>query len=123
MKKTLLEYIDFKAICKDHNLTSGDISPLDTVELENILQRFIDGNKPKTIYTITNNEKTINIIITFEGISKSFLEIEGRLNTYNTGRCEEYSFEPDWFSDAEAEEYYSNNWEAIEKIVLNQVNS
>ena len=83
---------------------------------------------PKAIYTITMSKgwdsiKTINIIITFEGISKSFLEIEGRLNTYNTGRCEEYSFEPSWFSGTDSEEYYSNNWEAIEEIVINQINS
>lgn len=82
---------------------------------------------PKAIYTITMSKgwdsiKTINIIITFEGISKSFLEIEGRLNTYNTGRCEEYSFEPSWFSGTDSEEYYSNNWEAIEEIVINQIN-
>lgn len=41
----LLNYIDFTSICEDNDLTSGDITPLQTVELENILQQFINQNK------------------------------------------------------------------------------
>ena len=76
---------------------------------------------PKAIYTITKNEKTINILITFEGLDfiSSFLEIEGRIIFFSGNE----SFEPSWFSGTDSEEYYNNNWEAIEEIVLNQVNS
>tara|TARA_R100000541_G_scaffold16838_4_gene26508 strand:+ start:1044 stop:1181 length:138 start_codon:yes stop_codon:yes gene_type:complete len=40
----LLNYIDFTSMCEDNDLTSGDITPLQTVELENILQQFINQN-------------------------------------------------------------------------------
>ncbi len=45
-------------------------------------------------------------------------EISGSLVPYNTGRCEEYEFEPSYFIDSETEEYYDNNWEEIEKEIL-----
>ena len=38
-------YIDFGGICEDYNLTSGDITPSQTIELENIIQEFIKQNK------------------------------------------------------------------------------
>lgn len=41
----LLNYIDFTSICEDNNLTSGDISPTQTIELENIITEFIKQNK------------------------------------------------------------------------------
>mgnify|MGYP003626665328 FL=1 len=41
----MLEYIDFTSICEDFNLTSGDISPTQTVELENIIKEFVNQNK------------------------------------------------------------------------------
>ncbi len=41
----LINYIDFTSICEDNNLTSGDISPNQQIELENILQQFINQNK------------------------------------------------------------------------------
>ena len=43
----LLEYIDFTSICEDFNLTSGDISPTQIVELENIIKEFINQNITK----------------------------------------------------------------------------
>ena len=33
----LLNYIDFTSICEDNDLTSGDITPTQTIELENII--------------------------------------------------------------------------------------
>ena len=41
----LLNYIDFSSICEDNNLTSGDITPTQTIELENIITEFIKQNK------------------------------------------------------------------------------
>ena len=41
----LLEYINFEKICEDNNLKSGDLTFTQTLELENILQRFINQNK------------------------------------------------------------------------------
>ena len=41
----LLNYIDFTSICEDNNLTNGDITPTQTIELENIIQEFINQNK------------------------------------------------------------------------------
>ena len=41
----LLEYINFEKICTDNNLKTGDLTFTQTLELENILQRFINQNK------------------------------------------------------------------------------
>jgi len=41
----LLQYIDFTSICEDNNLTNGDITPTQTIELETILKQFINQNK------------------------------------------------------------------------------
>ena len=41
----LLQYIDFTSICEDNNLKHGDITPTQTIELENIIQEFINQNK------------------------------------------------------------------------------
>ena len=41
----LINYIDFASICNDHNLEYGDLSPEQHIELENILQQFINQNK------------------------------------------------------------------------------
>ena len=43
--ETILNFIDFRGICEDHNLTSGDITPSQTIELERIIQEFIKQNK------------------------------------------------------------------------------
>ena len=41
----LLNYIDFTSICEGHNLTSGDLSFSQELELEKIIQQFINQNK------------------------------------------------------------------------------
>ena len=41
----LLDYINFEKIVKDNNLKTGDLTFTQTLELENILQRFINQNK------------------------------------------------------------------------------
>jgi len=43
--KEIIDYIDFDRICKDYDLQSGDISPHQQLELENILKSFINQNK------------------------------------------------------------------------------
>lgn len=41
----LLDYIDWSAICDDHKLETGDITPYQTQMLEDLLQNFIFQNK------------------------------------------------------------------------------
>ena len=41
----MLEYIDFTSICEDYDLTSGDITPFQTIQLENIIKEFVKQNK------------------------------------------------------------------------------
>ena len=45
MQFSLTQYIDFTSICNDYNLKHGDISPNQQIELEIILQQFINQNK------------------------------------------------------------------------------
>lgn len=40
-----LNYIDFVSICEDNDLSSGDITPTQTNELETIIKEFILQNK------------------------------------------------------------------------------
>lgn len=42
------------------------------------------------------------------------IEITGTLEPYDTGRGDDYSFNPDPFISPEAEDYYDENWETIE---------
>jgi len=41
----MLKYIDFTSICEDYDLTSGDLSPTQTLELERLIGEFITQNK------------------------------------------------------------------------------
>jgi len=41
----LIQYIDFSSICDDFNLETGDITPTQQDELENIIKQFIKQNK------------------------------------------------------------------------------
>lgn len=41
----LLQYIDFTSICADNNLTSGDLTLNQTLELERLIKEFINQNK------------------------------------------------------------------------------
>ena len=41
----LIQYIDFTSLCEDHNLTTGDITPMQTFEIEYVLKQFIKQNK------------------------------------------------------------------------------
>ena len=41
----ILDYIDFTSICEDHNLETGDLSPMLTMVLTQALNQFIQQNK------------------------------------------------------------------------------
>ena len=41
----MLQYVDFTSICEDYDLTSGDITPYRTLELERLIGEFIKQNK------------------------------------------------------------------------------
>jgi len=41
----LIQYIDFTSLCEDYNLETGDITPMQQLEIENILKQFIKQNK------------------------------------------------------------------------------
>jgi len=43
--KDILDYIDWEEICEDNNLTSGDITPHQTLQLEILINEFIKQNK------------------------------------------------------------------------------
>ena len=61
----LINYIDFASICDDFNLETGDITPMQQVELENIIKQFIKQNKQftdKIRYTLDNIYVT-NVLI------------------------------------------------------------
>lgn len=49
------------------------------------------------------------------------IEIEGNLKSYNTGRSEEFEFEPTDYNDSDSEEYYDNNWEDIEEDIMGKL--
>jgi hypothetical protein len=51
-------------------------------------------------------------------INDDVFEISGRLRKYNTGRSDEYEFEPSWFSDEKSEKYYDENWESVEDEII-----
>ena len=45
MQKELINYVNFKKICKDNNLKFGDISLDQTLQLEELIKQFIIQNK------------------------------------------------------------------------------
>jgi hypothetical protein len=53
--------------------------------------------------------------------NKNFLQFTGYLNKRNDGRGDFYEFETSWFCSKEAEDYYDENWENIEKQILDLI--
>ena len=47
-----LDYIDWSAICEDHSLKYGDITPYQTEMLNSLIQDFISQNKTKNLHGI-----------------------------------------------------------------------
>ena len=48
----LLDYIDWSAICEDHSLKHGDITPYQTEMLNSLIQDFISQNKTNNLQSI-----------------------------------------------------------------------
>jgi hypothetical protein len=80
-----------------------------------------------------NDDEEKNIEITFNALDKGqfyvnylvnykfgFIEIDGYLKPYNTGRGGDYEFHPEINDDDEAQEYYDENWETIEQEILDE---
>lgn len=91
-----LQYVDRPAIRKFGE--GGEVEELE-IEFEK------EGNQTKVEYSIK--------------INGNEYEISGKIVPYNTGRSEEYEFEPDYFEDKESERYYNDNWEKIEEQIIN----
>ena len=49
-----------------------------------------------------------------KSVDGEIIEIEGDLRPHHTGRSVEYGFEPGYFTDKVAENYWDENWETIE---------
>jgi hypothetical protein len=60
----------------------------------------------------------VNYNKTVDGVP---LEITGVLSPYNTGRGTEYEFQPDFFTDVEAENYFNENWETVQDEILDKL--
>ena len=45
MNKELINYVNWKEICKDNNLKFGDISLDQTLQVEELIKQFIKQNK------------------------------------------------------------------------------
>lgn len=80
-----------------------------------------------------NEDEEKNIEITFNALDKGhfyvnylvnykfgFIEIDGYLKPYNTGRGAVYEFHPEINDDDEAQEYYDKNYEDIEQEILDE---
>jgi len=80
-----------------------------------------------------NDDEEKNIEITFNALDKGhfyvnylvnykfgFIEIDGYLKPYNTGRGVNYEFHPDINDDDEAQEYYDEYYEDIEQEILDE---
>lgn len=65
--------------------------------------------------SIDFNEDFVNMQFTINGFP---YEIEGTVIPFSSGRGIDYKFEPNYFSDDDTEIYYSENWEVIEKLIL-----
>ena len=107
MKNTLNKIIksNLKKILKENTENRGI-----EIDITKIEQDERDPRKQKEKYKV-------NYLIT---MGDNFIEIEGILNPYYTGRDVEFSFEPDYFSDEESEKYYDDNWEDIETQILDK---
>jgi len=55
-----------------------------------------------------------------KNVNGELIEIEGTLNPHHTGRSVEYGFEPGYFTDQVAENYWNENWEAVEDEIRNK---
>jgi hypothetical protein len=74
------------------------------IEITPVEQDYRSGKSEPRRFNV-NYQKDVN---------GELIEIEGTLNPHHTGRSVEYGFEPGYFTDQVAENYWNENWEAIE---------
>ncbi|MFW6225715.1 MAG: hypothetical protein ACOC3V_01990 [bacterium] len=75
----------------------------------------IDERSPKSkkIYDVNYQLET----------DEGLVEIEGVIISTDTGRINGYSFEPSYFTDDYSEEYWDENWEDVERQILDYFTS
>ena len=83
----------------------GDVAQIEITSTEQDLR---SGKKQQKTFDVNYN-KTVN---------GQPVEITGVLSPYNTGRGTEYEFQPNFFTDAESENYFNENWEAVQDEIL-----
>ena len=86
----------------------GDVAQIEITPTE---QDIRSGKKQQKTFDVNYNK-------TVDGVP---VEITGVLSPYNTGRGTEYEFQPNFFTDAEAETYFNENWEAVQDEILNKL--
>ena len=76
-----LDYIDWSAICEDHSLKHGDITPYQTEMLNSLIQDFISQNKTNalrsicTIHEIELDYQDVLLVIHYsyeEGVEQTY---------------------------------------------------
>ena len=92
--------------------TRDELDKINSVEYE------IDIEKQFGKYHVTYSFIADDTFTTNSGIK----EITGTLEPYRTGRSTDYKFETDWFTDAETEAYWDENWEDIQDRILDEFN-
>lgn len=84
-----------------------------------MIKKFIiesaDNNQPSIQLTKDGKNYEVNYQITVDG---ELFEITGSMKRYNTGRSNEYRFEPDWYSSKECENWFDENWENVESELI-----
>jgi hypothetical protein len=93
--------------------TRDELDKINSVEYEIDIEKQF-GKYDVTYSFIADDTFTVN-----SGIK----EITGTLMPYNSGRSTDYKFETDWFTDAETEAYWDENWEEIEDRILDEFNN
>jgi hypothetical protein len=77
-------------------------------------QAIIEISPVEPDYRSGKNEPQKYAVNYQKEVNGELIEIEGTLNPHHTGRAVEYGFEPGYFTDQVAENYWNENWEAIE---------
>jgi hypothetical protein len=97
------------------NGNAGGYLPDDIVSIK----MYKNGGDVKEL-EIEFEEEDNDILVEYKiKIDDKELEIFGKLKTYNSGRGENYQFEPDYFSDSDSEKFYDENWELVEDQIIN----
>jgi len=97
--------------------------------VRNVIREFADNLANAPTIEITPNEQdprnprqgdTTYHVNYQKTVNGELIEIEGDLKPFHTGRNIEYGFEPGYFTDKVAENYWDQNWEAVEDEIRNK---